>query len=317
MPKTPVLFALVAVAALAQDFSGTWKLTSQHAVSGALPEPASALLEIEQTAGRIRYTTPAATGRQQWAEFTLDGKPTRSTLGGLSLSSIAKWEGSALLVNTIVTGPSGTYTQMDRWRISRDRAKLTIGREVVRRGGTAEAQLGYERKDQAVAPAQPARPAAVETVPLRPEPAAAPAPNVPAPVAPPAPAPAPEPAVVKEAPPAAPASYAVPAGTSIPLTLINSVSTKQSAEGDRIYLSTAFPVVIDGRVVIPPGSYVAGTLTFVKRPGRVRGRGELYLRLDALTLPSGVTRDFRARAGTLDSEVAGHLDRREGSVQGE
>ena len=92
-------------------------------------------------------------------------------------------------------------------------------------------------------------------------------------------------------------------GTRIPLNLINSVSTKHSAEGDRIYLETAFPIIADGRIVIPPGSYVAGTITQVKRPGRVKGRGELYLRFDSLTLPNGVTRDFRARVGNLDGEA--------------
>ncbi len=108
--------------------------------------------------------------------------------------------------------------------------------------------------------------------------------------------------------------FLVAPGTRIPLNLINSVSTKHSAEGDRIYLETAFPIIADGRIVIPPGSYVAGTITQVKRPGRVKGRGELYLRFDSLTLPNGVTRDFRARVGNLDGESSQELDREEGKI---
>jgi type IV secretion system protein VirB10 len=104
-------------------------------------------------------------------------------------------------------------------------------------------------------------------------------------------------------------------GTRIPLNLINSVSTKQAAEGDRVYLETAFPILADGRVVIPPGSYVAGTVTRVKRPGRVKGRGELYLRFDSLTLPNGVTRDFRARIGGMDGGTNQQLDRDEGTIR--
>jgi len=34
------------------------------------------------------------------------------------------------------------------------------------------------------------------------------------------------------------------------------------------------------------------TVTQVKKPGRVKGRGELYVRFDTLTLPNGVCRDF-------------------------
>ena len=106
-------------------------------------------------------------------------------------------------------------------------------------------------------------------------------------------------------------------GTRIPLSLINSVSTKSAAEGDRVYLESVFPILIDGRIVIPPGSYVAGTVTRVKRPGRVKGRGELYLRFDSLTLPNGVTRDFRARMGSLDGRASEELDRNEGKIRSE
>jgi len=111
--------------------------------------------------------------------------------------------------------------------------------------------------------------------------------------------------------------YVVEPGTRIPLSLINSISTKHAAEGDRVYLETVFPILSQGRMVIPPGSYVAGTVTQIKRPGRVKGRGELYVRFDSLTLPNGVTRDFRARIGGLDGRASEELDRTEGKVLSE
>jgi hypothetical protein len=116
--------------------------------------------------------------------------------------------------------------------------------------------------------------------------------------------------------PAEPAAgYTVQTGTRIPLGLINSVSTKHSAAGDRIYLETVFPIVIESHIVIPPGSYVTGTVTEVKRPGRVKGRGELYVRFDSLTLPNGVTREFRSRLGSIDARGDERLDQKEGQVQ--
>lgn len=111
--------------------------------------------------------------------------------------------------------------------------------------------------------------------------------------------------------------YLVDPGTRIPLSLINSVSTKNSTEGDRVYLETVFPIVLRGKVVIPVGSYVAGTVTKVTRPGRVKGRGEFYIRFDSLTLPNGVTRDFKASIGALDGRASEDLDRKEGSIKGE
>jgi len=112
-------------------------------------------------------------------------------------------------------------------------------------------------------------------------------------------------------------AFVVDRGTHIPLSLINSVSTKHSAEGDRVYLETVFPILANGRIVIPPGSFVSGTITEVKRPGRVKGRGELYLRFDSLTLSNGVTRDFRARVGGIDGRGNEELDRKEGKIIGE
>ena len=114
-----------------------------------------------------------------------------------------------------------------------------------------------------------------------------------------------------------PASFVVDPGTRIPLRLINSVSTRNAAEGDRVYLETAFPILVGSRIVIPVGSHVAGTVTQVKKPGRVKGRGELYVRFDNLILPSGVGRDFRSRLGAIDGTSHDELDRDEGKITGE
>jgi type IV secretion system protein VirB10 len=110
-------------------------------------------------------------------------------------------------------------------------------------------------------------------------------------------------------------AYTVEPGTRIPLSLINSISTKNAAPGDRVYLQTAFPILDRGHIVIPVGSYVEGTVTQAKRPGRVKGRGELYIRFNSLTLPNGVTRDFRATLSQLDGMASEELNRGEGKIK--
>ncbi len=129
-------------------------------------------------------------------------------------------------------------------------------------------------------------------------------------------------AAAQEAPPpaaaaAVPTSYTVQAGTKIAMGLINSVSTKHSAVGDRIYLETVFPVVVRGRIVIPQGSSISGSVTEIKRPGRLKGKAELFVRFDVLILPNGVTRDFRSRLGNIDARGSEHLDQKEGVVKGD
>lgn len=112
-------------------------------------------------------------------------------------------------------------------------------------------------------------------------------------------------------------SYLVDIGTHIPLSLSNSVSTKNSVPGDRVYLETIFPILSDGKIVIPPGSYVEGTITEVQRPGKLKGRGEFHLRFDTLILPNGTVRDFRARVSQIDGRSSEELDRKEGTIRSE
>ncbi len=115
--------------------------------------------------------------------------------------------------------------------------------------------------------------------------------------------------------PGSPTTYTVAPGTRIPLLLINSISTRNAHEGDQVYLETAFPIVVEHKIVIPPGSYVRGTITQMKRPGRVKGRGEVYLRFDTLILPNGVTRDFRGRVGAVGGNSSETLEKKEGKIQ--
>lgn len=147
--------------------------------------------------------------------------------------------------------------------------------------------------------------------------------SVAAPKASPAPAPAQAPAptspsTLKTRPDgqSAPGAFNIASGTHILLSMINSVSTKQAQIGDRIYLETAFPVLSGNKIVIPQGSWVTGTVTEVKRPGRVKGKGELQVRFDSLTLPNGVNRDFRADLGAIDARDDQTLKREESKVTG-
>ena len=105
---------------------------------------------------------------------------------------------------------------------------------------------------------------------------------------------------------AAAAKIMVPAGTHIPLVLHNAVSTRSARPGDPVYFETLFPVMIDGKVVIPAGSYVSGEVTESKRPGRVKGRGELMIKLTTMILPNAYMVNLNAvpsNAGTGGNET--------------
>jgi hypothetical protein len=94
-----------------------------------------------------------------------------------------------------------------------------------------------------------------------------------------------------------PGTYQVDRGLQIPLSLVNDVSTANSIAGDAIFLRTSFPVASEGRMVIPPESWVTGTITEVKRARHGQRRGELHVRFDSLVLANGVSRKLHGDLG--------------------
>jgi len=112
------------------------------------------------------------------------------------------------------------------------------------------------------------------------------------------------------------AQIEVPTGTHIPLVLHNAISTKSARPGDPVYFETLYPVMVDGHVVIPAGSYVSGEVTKSKRPGRVKGRAELAIKLTEMVLPNAYMVNLNAapsNAGTGGGESVNS----EGTVVGD
>src|ERR1700730_2533464 len=108
----------------------------------------------------------------------------------------------------------------------------------------------------------------------------------------------------------------VPAGTRMPLVLHNAVTTRNAHPGDPVYLETLFPIVIKDRILIPAGTYVQGEIQEAKRPGKVKGQGEIRMRLNSMILPNGYTVDFNAiptNAGTGGNESTDS----EGKIKGD
>ncbi len=80
----------------------------------------------------------------------------------------------------------------------------------------------------------------------------------------------------------------IPAGTHLLLRMEHSISSRSAKVGDGVYLRTSTPVSVDGRIVIPVGAWVSGTIQRVERRGRLHGRGRLEIGLETLLLPTGL-----------------------------
>jgi len=123
-----------------------------------------------------------------------------------------------------------------------------------------------------------------------------------------------------EAPPpavnAGPANqpWVVPAGTRIPIELKQAVSTKNAQPGDAIYAITNFPILIDGQMMIPPGTYAQGVVDSVKRAGRIKGTAELRFHLTKLIYRNGYNLDLTAPIDQVPGSADTHM-KEPGAVQ--
>ena len=246
------------------DFSGKWQLDQAASHTHAF-----ASVELEMTIAQNDRAIQVSSTGITWS-YALDGSETRARSGDETWNSAVKWEGAALLINTLVSGPRN-YTVADRWELSPDRNTLTVSRQVLNGGTQTEGTLVFRREGAGNR-------------------------DLPPPVAS-------QPGFARRSEPGVPPDITVPTGTHVLLSLIGEINTKHAQEGDRVYLRTDVPVAVDGRVVIPRGSDVAGTITRTKAAGKVSGKGELFLRYDSLTLPNGTSRDFHARPPGNEGQV--------------
>jgi len=89
--------------------------------------------------------------------------------------------------------------------------------------------------------------------------------------------------------PAKPSTLIIPAGTSIPLSLKQAISTKTAKDGDPVYAETSFPFVVNEQVVIPAGTYIQGRIERTQRGGHVKGRAEVLIHFTSMVYPNGYT----------------------------
>ena len=93
-----------------------------------------------------------------------------------------------------------------------------------------------------------------------------------------------EPQSERPSPPAQQNVVTVPAGTRIPLVLTHPVQSRVIHRGDDIYAQVTAPVRSGDQMVIPPGTFVQGTVEKLDTRG---GRGQLHLQSMAVIFPDG------------------------------
>ena len=105
----------------------------------------------------------------------------------------------------------------------------------------------------------------------------------------------------------------LPAGSELHVQLITTLSSKTNDTGDMWTGKVVEPVFGNGREIVPEGSTVDGHITYLKGPGRVKGKGEMRLVMDSISTPN--TSKYNIVASLKDAEGANVKDQ-EGTLQG-
>jgi len=108
----------------------------------------------------------------------------------------------------------------------------------------------------------------------------------------------------------------VPADTTIPLRLMNTINSRTVQPAQAIYCETIFPITVGNRIVIPRGSSVKGLVTQVVRPGHLKGKAQIGIRFDTLILPNGTTHSLRATLSGFGSTGQEGFQPKESKVEG-
>jgi hypothetical protein len=108
----------------------------------------------------------------------------------------------------------------------------------------------------------------------------------------------------------------LPVGTRVSVQLISALSSSADKTGDIFTAQVQDPIFADGMEVIPAGSTLRGHVTFVKPPGRVKGKAEMRLVADGIVLKDGHEYVFTGEL-TDTSDPSAKVNGSEGTVQGQ
>jgi type IV secretion system protein VirB10 len=105
----------------------------------------------------------------------------------------------------------------------------------------------------------------------------------------------------------------LPAGSELHVQLITTLSSKTNDTGDLWTGKVVEPIFGKGGEIVPDGSTVDGHITYVKGPGRVKGKGEMRLVADSITTPDSSKYTIVA---SLEDASGAKIKDQEGTMQG-
>ena len=138
-----------AFAAGQPDFSGEWKLNVGKSDFGAVPPPASQTMKIDHKDPVLKVVNEqigAADGDTTMnATYSTDGKETKNDYRGAPLTSVAKWDGDVLVIDTKVDLQGASSTVKATWKLSDDGKTIAVNTKISTPQGAFDIKSVFEK----------------------------------------------------------------------------------------------------------------------------------------------------------------------------
>jgi hypothetical protein len=99
----------------------------------------------------------------------------------------------------------------------------------------------------------------------------------------------------------------VPAETEADIQFLSALHTRITQISEPVRAQLLKPIFVNGKMALPSGTLLDGRVITVRPAARLRRPGELALRFEQITLPSGETEPLSAMLTSLDPRAAPHV----------
>lgn len=108
--------------------------------------------------------------------------------------------------------------------------------------------------------------------------------------------------------------WIIPGGTRIIVRILDPLSTEFNSQGDGFISELAEDHELSGGVVIREGTRVYGTISRLKRAGRIRGRAEMELQFNRIEISRGYSLSLNAKMVGLIQNPMRRIESEDGTI---
>jgi|SoiMethySBSTD1v2_1073268.scaffolds.fasta_scaffold357630_2 hypothetical protein len=130
------------------NYSGEWTMVLDKSDFGPMPAPSAVVRTVTHTEPDIKVVTKQTTDQGETTTtlaLSTDEKPHTNTVQGNQMTSVAKWDGSAITVKGTLSMQGVDITIDERWELSDAGKTLTITRKFATPDGDAATKIVYTK----------------------------------------------------------------------------------------------------------------------------------------------------------------------------